>query len=157
MDELREYLLGIVAAAVLCGILSRLINPKSTVGIAVKLIAGFLLLLAVVSPWADIRLENVLDWADSITADGAYYVSQGEMMAEEKYRAGIKERTEAYIVDEAKALQCSLQAEVSVSADAMPVPESVILTGDASPYARQALIAVLTQSLGIGREDIIWN
>ena len=48
MDAIREYLIGVVAAALLCGVITTLIGTKGTVGVAVKLVSGLLMLLAVV-------------------------------------------------------------------------------------------------------------
>lgn len=157
MEELRAYLLGVVAVAIVCGILTKLTDPKSTVGVTVRLAAGFLLLLSVVRPWSELPVENLLDWTDAISADGAAYVALGEMEAEESYRAGIIERTQTYILDEARALHCDLQVEVTLTAEQLPVPKTVRLSGDVSPYARQAINTMLTEQLGIEREDIIWT
>lgn len=157
MDSIREYLIGVVAAAMLCGIITTLTEEKGTVGLAVKLMAGLLMLLAVIRPWTSISLDGLFGWADDITTDGTDFVTSGERMAEDSYRTSIKQQTEAYILDEAKALGCSLSVEVILSEDDMPVPEQVRLSGEVSPYARQTLAALLTERLGIEREDQIWT
>lgn len=157
MDSIREYLIGVVAAAMLCGIITALMDKKGMMGVAVKLVAGLLMLLAVIRPWTSISMDGLLGWTDDITADGMDFVTSGEKMAEDTYRASIKQQTEAYILDEAKALDCALTVEVILSEDEMPVPKQVRLTGDISPYARQTLSALLTERLGIEREDQIWT
>lgn len=157
MDGIREYLIGVVAAALLCGILTSLTGTKGTVGIAVKLVSGLLMLLAVIRPWTSISFDGLFGWAEDITADGTGFVASGEMMADEVYRASIKQQMEAYIVDEAKALNCNLVVEVILSDDEMHVPVQVRLTGEVSPYARQTLTSMMTERLGIKREDLIWT
>ena len=157
MEEIRSYLLGVVAAAVFCGIATKLVNTKSTVGIAIKLLAGFLMILSVVRPWAEIRMDDFLSWTDSIQTDGAFAVADGVQLADESYRQGIKQRIEAYVVDEAKAYDCQLTVDVILSEEALAVPLQIRLSGEASPYARQALTNLLSERLGIEREDLIWT
>lgn len=156
MDGIREYLIGVVASALLCSIITTLIGTKGTVGVAVKLVSGLLMLLAVIRPWTSITFDGLFDWAEDITADGTGFVTSGEIMADEAYRASIKRQTEAYIVDEAKALECDLSVEVILSTDDIPVPKQIRVTGDVSPYARQTLTNLMIERLGIGREDLIW-
>lgn len=157
MDGIREYLIGVIAAAVLCGIVKSLLGNNGTVGVAVRLLSGLLMLLAVIRPWVSVSLDGILDWADSITADGAGIVADGNAMADEAYRASIKQQAEAYIVDESRALGCELTVEVSLSDDPAAVPERIWLTGEISPYARQTLTNLITERLGIAREDQIWT
>ena len=157
MDGIREYLIGVVAAALLFGMINTLIGTKGTVGVAIKLVSGLLMLLAVIRPWTSITFDGLFGWAEDITADGSGFVTSGKIMADEAYRASIKQQTEAYILDEAKALECDLTVEVMLSDDDIPVPKQVRLTGEISPYARQTLTNMLLQRLGIGREDIVWT
>lgn len=157
MDGIREYLIGVVAAALLCGIITTLTGTKGMVGVAVKLVSGLLMLLAVIRPWVSISFDDLFGWAEDINADGTSFTVSGERMAGEAYRASIKQQTEAYIVDEAKALDCDLTVEVILSTDDVPVPAQVRLTGDVSPYARQTLTNLMTERLGIEREDLIWT
>ena len=78
-------------------------------------------------------------------------------MAMDAYRQGIIIRTESYILEKAKALNCDLQVEVILSSDATPVPEQVRISGSISPYAKQAISTMLTEDLGIDREAQIWT
>ncbi len=157
MDRIREYLIGVIAAALLCGIVSALTDPKGSVGHALKLTSGLLMLLAVVHPWIHISLDSLYKWPDSIVADGQDFMQSGQTMAEDAYRDSIKQQTQAYILDEARTLGCELAVEVRLSDESVPVPEQVFLSGNASPYAKQVLTNLLTQQLGIEREDLLWT
>ena len=157
MDGIRQYLISVVAAAMLCAVAKNLIHSKGTVGTALKMTAGLLMLLAVLKPWTSISLDSLIHWTENITADGSNYVASGKMMADETYRQSIIEQTQAYILDEAKAMDCDLTVEVMLSSDDIPVPAQVRLSGEASPYARQKLANMMEQTLGISREDQIWT
>ena len=157
MDTVREYLIGVIVTAILCGVITNVLDTKSLVGTTIKLMAGLLMLLAVIRPWVSISLDNIFDWTADITANGSGFVADGDRMAQEAYRKSIIERTRAYIVDEAKALNCELTVEVILSDDEIPIPKQVRLTGEVSPFARQALTNFMTENLGINREDQIWT
>ena len=157
MEGIREYLIGVVAAALLCGVVTALLDNKGMLAVAVKFLAGLLMILAVIRPWASISLDKLFDFTGSITASGEEIVSSGEKMAEEAYRASIKEQLESYILDEAKVLGCVLQVEVELADEGVAVPSRVTLTGDISPYARQTITTMLTDELGVKQEDQIWT
>lgn len=157
MGDIREYLIGVIAAALLCGIITTLTDAKGPIGMAIKLVAGLLMILAVVRPWVSISFDGLFDWTDGITAEGTSHMLSGQNMAQDTYRASIKAQTEAYILDEAKNLGCILSVEVFLSDDDPPVPKQVRLSGNISPYARQTLMGMIEERLGIKREDQIWT
>ena len=78
-------------------------------------------------------------------------------MTKEAIAAGIKSRTQAYILDKAMALELQLQVEVVLSEDEIPVPEEVRLAGKASPYAKARLQQIIKEDLGIDKEHLIWT
>lgn len=157
MDGIREYLIGVVAAALVCGVVTSLISDKTAIGLSVKFIAGLLLVLVFVRPWVSITFDDLFGWSEDIGVDGMDYAYSGEILANEAYRTSIKQRLETYILDEAKALDCALTVEVILSDDDVPVPKTVTLSGDISPYARQVITTLLTERLGINQEDQIWR
>ena len=50
MDSIRQYLLSITAAAVICAIINALSGKKGTTSAVVKLLSGLFLTLSVISP-----------------------------------------------------------------------------------------------------------
>ena len=156
MGEIRTYLLGVIAAALVCGIFTSLMGKKGGMGICVKLLASLLMILAVFSPWTNISFKGWFGWQEYLSMDGENAAAYGEEIAEDAYRAGIKQQIEAYILDEAKALDCDLSVEVTLTDEMLPLPKCVTLTGNISPYARQVIATKLTQQLGIAQEDQIW-
>lgn len=157
MQGIREYLIGVIAVAFLCGIVSALTDSKSSVGHALRLLSGLLMLLAVVHPWANLSFDGLQKWPDSLVADGTEHTLSGQLMADEAYRASIMQQTRAYILEEAGMLGCTLSVEVELSDDNIPVPKRIRISGDVSPYAKQSLTTLLTQKLGIDREDLLWT
>ena len=157
MESIRQYLIGVVVAGLICSIISLVVGKKGMIGTVVTLLSGLLMAMAVVGPWVNIRIDHFFSWAQDISVDADGVVDDGENMALEAYRQGIIIRTESYILEKAKALNCDLQVEVILSADSTPVPEQVRISGSISPYAKQAISTMLTDDLGIDREAQIWT
>ena len=157
MGDIREYLIGVVASAVLCGVITTLIGKKGMVGSVVKLLTGLLMTMAVVRPWVGISLDGLFGWTEDYTQQGQGIVSWGENIAMDAYQEGIKERTEAYILEKARSMGANLTVEVTLSDGEMPIPIRVTLSGNISPYAKGVLGTMLSQELGIDREEQIWT
>lgn len=156
MDEIRQYLIGVITAAIVCAVVTALLGNKGVVGTVAKLLTGLLMLLAVISPWVSISLDGLFDWTENITADSAEIVSEAKQMAEEQYRAGIKQRVEAYVLEKAESLQCSLTVDVHLSEGDVPTPERIVFSGNVSPFAKSTLTNWVSDNLGIGREEQAW-
>ena len=157
MDGIGEYLIGVIAAALVCSVVTNILDIKGTVGLCVKMLAGILMLLAVIRPRVTLSPEKLLSWSEDIQINGSDLAASGEAMADKAYRQSIIQQTQAYIVDEARTYDCELSVEVILSDDEISVPERVHLTGEISPYAKQALSTIITERLGIKREDQIWT
>lgn len=156
MAEIREYLIGVTVAAILCGIVTALSGEKGFLGAVMKLLTGLLMALALVSPWVTISLDGLFGWTEAVKTDAESVVQQGQSLGEETYRQVIKERLEAYILDEAQALGLDLTVAITLADDGTPIPVAAELTGSASPYLKQRLSLLLANELGIEKEDQIW-
>lgn len=154
METLREYVLSVATAGILCGILKSILGEKGAAGGAVKLICGLFLAFTVIRPIANVHLSDFALFTSSVSQDAQEAVSRGESLARESRMDIIKAETEAYILDKAKALNVIIQAEVTVSDEG--IPEGARITGQWSPYARVQLAQVLAEELGIAKENQTW-
>lgn len=157
MESLRAYLIGLVAAAILTGIVTQLMGDKGTQGAMIKLISGLFLVFTVIAPIANIDLSGLRDFSADFSEAGEEAALIGEDITRESLAAVIKQRSEAYILDKAAGLDVELEVDVTVSDDKMPVPSAVLLRGKVSPYAKARLQSIIVQNLGIDREKQIWT
>ena len=157
MGNIRDYLIGIMGAAMICGVATMLLGNKGTIGVVVKLMSGILMILAVAGPWAGITFDDFFGWTDEILADGSSAVSDAEISAQEAYREGIKERVVSYVLEKAAHLECDLDVEVTLSQDTLAQPVTITLAGNVSPYAKSVLATMIAEELGISREEQIWT
>lgn len=157
IDTLRGYLFGVLSAALLCALVTRLMGEKGTLATLTKLIAGLFLAFTVVRPLAEIDLSGLTDWTLQYEDEAARAVAAGESQTRNALAGLITERTQAYILDKAQALNTVLEVEVKLSDDDIPVPVKVRLSGKVSPYAKGRLQSIITEDLGIEKENQIWT
>ena len=155
MADMGAYLVSITAAALICGA-ARAMTPDGALGAALKTVTGLMMVLAVASPWLELRLPDISGWTQSFQLEAEDAAALGEESAMEALREGISRKTQTYIQDKAKALDADLTVEVILSNDELPVPKSAVLRGAVSPYARSVLSEYMRTELGIETEEQIW-
>lgn len=157
MDSIRSYLLSVIAAAIICAVVTRLLGKKGTIGTMAKLITGLFLVFTVIHPLADIDLGSFTDFAMDYSIDADRLTADGSNMAKEALAERISGQTRAYILDKAAALNAALSVEVLLSEDEVPVPVAVQIFGEVSPYAKSQLTHMISEDLGIDKEHQTWN
>ena len=154
MELIKEYLLSITAAALICGVISSLTSKNASISKLMQLLCGLFLAITVIRPIVEVQLDNIDSFTDLLEVDGEIAASTGREMAAEEMKRIIKEKTEAYILDKAKSLGAEIEVEVTLEDF---VPTGAIITGSVSPFARSSLITSISQDLGIPPEGQIWN
>ncbi len=157
MDFLRQYLLRLICAALLCAIAGALIGKKGVLGAAIKLVTGIFMVICMVTPLLRISVGNPADFLENITAGADDWVQQGQKDAAQTLEEIIKSKTEAYILDKAKSYGAELSVEVRVDGSELPVPCAVSIRGSISPYGKKQLEKLIVQDLGIALEDQTWT
>lgn len=156
MESIKTYLLSVIAAAIICGIVVRIIGEKGTMGAMAKLLAGLFLAFTMIRPLANVHIDGIANFTDSFSDEASRSAVMGEAMAKDALSASIKAQVEAYILDKAGDMNVSLTVEVTVSEDEIPVPTAVRIKGAVSPYAKKQLQALISEDLGIEKERQTW-
>lgn len=154
MEGIREYLLSVTAAALICGIVSSLVGKNGSTSNLLKLLCGLFLCATVIKPAVDVKLDDIYSFTDQLSVSSELAVQAGEQMAAEEMKRFIKVKTETYILDKAKTLGAEVEVEIKLDD---VVPAGVTVTGDISPFAKSSLAASITQDLGISPEEQIWK
>lgn len=147
MTFLRQWLLGVVGAA-LAVALAQALTPEGSIKKVGAVLGGILLLLAAIRPVAGLDPQAVTDLTPS-------WESLEEKASggagEEMLKGLIAEKTSAYIVDKGKELGVSCTARVTVGQDASgwPVPRSVEISGTWSQKEKEALSRAIEEELDI--------
>ena len=156
MQEVRGYLLSILAVAIICGFINRFVRDRAN-GAVVRMASGIIMLLTIIQPLLDVDIVN---WR-GIYFDMEERISEvqkiGELEREKAVAEIIKEKTAAYILEQAQSFHANISVDVILSDDSMPVPEYVRISGKVAPYAKQQLINIIEQELGVARENQLWK
>ncbi len=152
---MKQYLLSVVAAAIISGIVTKLLGTKGTQGAIGKLVAGLFLAFTVISPLRSVRIADFSDLAFYATEAEAA-VAEGKKQTQQALQTRIKENCEAYILDKARFLNMDLEVVVTLSDGDMPTPEFVQLSGNASPNAKAKLTDIISEDLGVPKEAQQW-
>lgn len=155
MAVIREYLLSITAAGILCSVIKRMLGQKGTSVSVGKLITALFMVITVISPIKHILSIDDFNFSMHFRQEAENVVQEGENFASTSIRKVIEERTEAYILDKAKEIGAEIDVTVYLTEDVYPVPHRVRICGDVSPLQKQN-IRKLLRELGIAEEEQEW-
>ncbi len=154
MEGLRQYAVSVIAAALICGILTSF-PAGTTAKTFLRMLCGVFMTITVLTPLVRIDLSKLNEITKAYYTDAAATVSLGENMAMDALQEVIKQKAETYIMDKAGRLNASLSVEVVVGED--HIPKEVYLEGKISPYVKSQLERILESDLGITKERQIWT
>lgn len=152
---MREYIISVICAAVICAIATDLGGRKGASGQILKLICGVFLSFTVIRPVTDVKMEDFSFFASDIATDAFQVSDLGKTKSRNEMEAIITGEVAAYILDKAGDFNGELTVDVKL--DENLIPRRVILTGSISPKEKQSLQEMIEKDLGIGKEDQIWN
>ena len=154
---MKTYILSVLSASLICGIIESLINKDSVIGKITRLLSRMLIVISLITPIANISFSDISEYIDSVYANGEGYAEEGENIARDQTAEIIIPRLEAYILDKATQLQCDISVEIFLSDESVPKPTEVEISGNVSPYAKEVLCSYIEGTLGIAREKQRWK
>lgn len=154
MEALGQYILSVILAALICGILSSLVPDSGKAWM--QLLCGLVMVICLIRPFSGIQNLDFSLIEDTIQQDGNDWSNQGEKMARNAMSDIITQNSQAYIMDKAEQLGIHVRVKIHVSNDTIPVPVGAELYGEVSPYARLQLESLIEDALGIAKENIRW-
>ncbi len=156
MEFIKQYLLSITAAAIICSLAISLIGKKGAYAAVIKLICGLFLALTAFSPLTGIQITDFSSYLSDLTNSADSAVFAGQHTANEATATIIKSETEAYILDKASSMGLNIEVEVTVSDTSPPAPVCIRISGTISPYAKQQLRSIISSDLGIPEDKQTW-
>lgn len=153
MEFLRQWLLGVIACAMLVSVVQQLC-PEGSVRKLARFTGGLLLLCAMLRPLTTVELPGV-DWDAGGYREAVARLELELGAAQENTMAeGIAAELEAYIEDKAESLGANVQAQVTMgTGSGAPLPERVTLRGAYSAALAEAIEA----ELGVTKERQTWT
>ena len=157
MDAIQEYLIRIICTAVVCAVITHLTHNNKTQGAILKIMTGVFMVLTVIAPLKQLDLQDLNAWELPGNQEAAQAIAAGKEQTQIELRKSIKAQLEAYILQEASHYDARISVEVTLGEEEYPGPESVLITGSVSPYAKRQLAAMMENQLGIPKEAQQWN
>ena len=154
MEALRQYIISVVAAAII-GVIVTGLFQNGTAKEFIKMVCGLFLAYTVLQPITKLDFAQLADFHLTFSENAAEAAALGEDLAKESMADIIKAETEAYILDKASQLNVELSVEVAI--DEENIPTAVTLSGEVSPYARRQLQEIIESDLGIAKENQRWT
>ena len=156
MDSIRQYLISITAAAIICAIAKSFADGKTLNGTMLRLIAGIIMTVTLLSPLVQLDFHAMPELTAGVIHDANAAAAFGEEMATAEITAIINDRLEAYILDKAACLGANLEVQLQMGTDGSYLPEGIILSGDISPYAKARLQQIIANDIQIAKEKQQW-
>lgn len=153
MAGIKNYLLTVTAAAILCSILVRVAGKKGTAPAIIRLLSGLFMTATVLSPLITLELDRFADYTGGLSQQASQIAQEGTQMARQEMETIIISQTESYIQEKASALGVTLEVQVILNNQ---IPDRVMLSGAISPGAKVHLTAWITNNLGIPPEAQEW-
>ncbi len=153
---MKDYILSIVAAGMICAITNCLLSKESATGKIAKMLSGIFMCVTVLSPIANISFSHIGRYMDDLSFDASTYVDSGKADAETSISSIIKSRCEAYILDKAKSMGLDIAVEVELDDQNNSVPCGITIDGPVSPYIKEVISDYIESHLGIAKESQQW-
>lgn len=156
MREIGSYLIHITSAALVCGVVIRLLRGGQMISMIGKLLCGLFLAYTIIKPIPELQSLKLREFSDNFNREAMKAVEWGASRTREVLSESIISKTQAYIMEKAKAMDVDLAVEVELSDDDVPIPVSVSLTGNIAPYAKTVLSEQISNELNIPKEKQKW-
>lgn len=156
IDNIREYVLSVIAASIICSIVKSIVGSKSSYGKVTALICGIFLAFTFLSPLVNFEISDLSLTPINIKTEAQDLAARAYVESQSQLRTIIKEETEAYILEKAESIDANIQVEI-VLHDEKPIPVGAVIKGNVSPYNRTVLSQYMTDALAISEDAQIWN
>lgn len=153
MEGLHQYALRLIIGALICGIGLSMVH-KGPQEALLRFLSGIFLTVMLLSPITKGRITLEPDLFREALDMGEDQAAVGAEMAMQELHQRISAGLEAYILD--KAGQWNTELDVTVSLDEDCLPVRAVLSGEIPESVQQELSRVLTQDLGILKENQLW-
>lgn len=156
MDALRQYIGEIIFWCILFGVL--LSCAQNTAAYKpIRLLGGMLLAVLLLEPLTKVNAESLLPSWKIQEESASDYCASAEIAAQEYMEEYIKELAQTYILDKASSNHIEgFDIEFILTDGNPPIPYCAKISGSLSPYAKFTIGKMLTEDLGITKENQIW-
>lgn len=153
MGNWKQELYSLVVCAFVCGLICQVPGTGKRKELF-RVICGTVLAIYCLQPLSDIRWEDFSRIPLEFRDQADVCIGEGQRLAAKEEKRIIAGACEAYILDKAKELGAEIQIEISLNPEGLPV--CAVLGGEADPETQRTLQRILSEDLGIPKENQAW-
>ena len=153
MDSIRDYLLSVSFAALICTLTVTLAGEKSFASKMVKLLSGVFLATVVLKAVVEFPVADRKAFESNILEKSYDAVEEGERYARDSFDAMAASSAQRIIQEEAEKLGCLLDVTVFWESDS---PKEIQFRGPVSPYAKSRITQWIAENMELSGEALIW-
>lgn len=156
MENIRQYLLRMICAALLIAVVTAFFDKKSSSGAVMRIISTSFILIAAISPFVHFDFHGLREYWDSISMTAEINSLTGQQVKKDASGEIIKQEIASYILDKAVQYHADLQVNVILADDALQSPQYIEIEGNISPYGKAQLQTMISNNLGVPKENQRW-
>lgn len=156
MIFLQKYILSVICAALICGIITDL-AAKTTFQKQLQFLCGVFLTVAMVQPLIHLNIDPNSFFNIGAHTDSVELITRGEEQTRYQIGAVIQEQCEAYILSEAKKQNSDISVNVTLDSSDPPKPLYVHLSGEMDSEKKAMLEEIIAEDIGVPKERQLWN
>lgn len=153
---LREMILGVTAAAIFSAVMLQLAD-KSALQEVVRLAAGMVLILALLTPLSRLTAPHFSGWFAQSRQQVTQQTAQAQARNEALARSNIAGAVSKYLTEQAEsmAIPCKISTTLAQGADGTVEIAGITVRGqDIGQAQRAALTALITENCGVAAEQV---
>lgn len=155
MEEIRRYILSIISAALIAGILTD-ITQKTGFQKQMKLVCSVFLAFTFLAPLLRWKLPDLSQSGKSFFTEADQAAALGDTLRLQSIASVIKQESEAYVLKEANQIGAGIEIQIELDYGNPPAPYSATVQGIFDALAEEHLSNILSEELGIPKENQTW-
>lgn len=153
MADLKTYLLAVISAAVVCGVLCNAVQNTASAE-QVRFLCRICFAITLIAPLSSLFHQDWLPALGSSQESTAWVTQEGIEMNQQEMKSIITQKVEAYIVSIAQERGLSVQAQVLLNDEMLPC--GAVMQCQDPELSQAQLSPIIEMVLGISKEDQQW-
>lgn len=155
MNELKQYIMSVVGAALVCGVIKSLVSGSGMKAAVVNMMCGLFVAITALTPVLKIEIPDLHNYINPISDTANEITQQAVTSTRQDMARIIMEEVRAYILEKANSLNMNIDVEVKLD-DKELTPIGAIIVGSVSPYEKTVLGEYMERTLDIPEEKQQW-
>lgn len=155
MEDLRQYILSLIGAALICSVVKNLIGSSSTSREVVRVVCGVFMAITALSPIVKIEIPDLTSYIQPFFSTATVISNNAVESSREDMAVIIKEETRSYILEKANSHNMDIDVEVDLDEEKL-IPDGITITGSISPYDKALLSDFIRKTFDIPEGQQQW-